>query len=75
MDNDDIKIKLDELTSRLKEVDSEIKDLRNSCKHLEIVVKDTNFGSGSSKVRKICKFCEEIVGFPTQKELKNNGFL
>ena len=56
MENDEIKKKTGELIDKAKELEKELKNLRNSCKHSEYTIKDANFGSGTLKLRKVCKF-------------------
>lgn len=74
MENDEIKRKTEELTEKMKETKKELKNLRKSCKHSEYKIKDANFGQGMLKLRKVCKFCDEIIGFPSKQDLKDNGY-
>ena len=57
------------LETRLKK---EIKDIQSKCAHLEYSLK---FDGDGKSLRKICKDCEQIVGYPTEQELKDNGFI
>ncbi|MEK6829319.1 MAG: hypothetical protein AABY15_04265 [Nanoarchaeota archaeon] len=72
--NEEIRKKALEIISIIKEAENELKLLRKLCKHSEYQVKDINFGIGGSKLRKSCKFCDEILGFPSKDDLKNNGY-
>ena len=31
--------------------------------------------TNGKSLRKICKNCEQIIGYPTEQELKDNGFI
>ena len=72
--NEEIKRKRYELNEKLKKTEEELKNLRKSCKHSEIKVKDINFGHGRLELRKICEFCEKVIGFPSKDDLKKNGY-
>jgi hypothetical protein len=73
--NDEIKQKAEELINMIKVVEEELVELRKTCKHSDYKIKDINFGVGASKLRKMCKFCDKIIGFPTQKDLGDNGYI
>jgi hypothetical protein len=36
---------------------------------------DIKFYNGSNEVRRICKTCNLPIGYPTEQELKENGFI
>ena len=74
MENDEIKKKAEAIINKIKEAENELKILRNSCKHSEYQIKDVNFGVGVFRLRKICKFCDEIIGLPSKEDLKENGY-
>jgi len=72
--NDEIKRRTEELTKQIKKTEEELKDLRKSCKHSEYIIKDVNFGKGMLQLRKVCKFCDETIGYPSSQDLKDNGY-
>ena len=72
--NEEIKKKTEELTNQIKKTKEELKDLRKSCKHSEYIIKDINFGKGMLKLMKVCKFCNETIGYPSSQDLKDNGY-
>lgn len=75
MENDDyIKKKKEELNNNIKNSKKELKMLRMICNHPEIKVKNINIENSSLELRRVCKICEEILGFPTNKELSDNGY-
>lgn len=56
-----------------KEVSKELKEIQNNCDHKDgYVVKF--LGDGSNDVRKICKSCNSVIGYPTDQDLIDNGF-
>lgn len=56
-----------------KEVSMELKEIQNNCDHKDGY--NVKFlGDGSNDVRKFCKTCNLIIGYPTEEDLKNNGF-
>ena len=74
MEKDEIRKMAEELVGKIKEVEDELKELRKMCKHSEHKIKNINFGVGASELRKVCNFCDKTIGFPTQKDLKDNGY-
>lgn len=74
MDNNYIKNRAKELLILIKEAEEELNNIRKMCKHSNYIVKDTNFGVGASKLRKVCESCEEVIGIPSENDLKNNGY-
>lgn len=72
MNNNNIKKTREELTKNIKDSEEALKKLRKNCKHSETVIK--NIESGTFNLRKVCDFCGEYIGFPTNKDLKDNGY-
>jgi len=52
---------------------SDIEELQKICKHNEGY--DVKFEQGTSQVRRICKVCGSVIGYPSEDELKDNGFI
>lgn len=74
MKNEEIKKKAEELSNEIKRAKKELEELRKNCNHSEYQIKDVNFGVGSSKLRKVCKFCDEVIGYPSAQDLEDNGY-
>ncbi len=55
-----------------KNVLKEVEGLQKNCPHKDGV--DIKFLSGTNEVRRICKSCQAPIGYPSEQELKNNGF-
>ena len=75
MDNNNIKKTKEELTKNIKDSEEALKKLRKTCKHSDTVIKNVELESGAFKIRKVCDLCGEYIGFPTNKELKDNGYM
>jgi len=69
---EDDKKSIPKIKSEIKSLKKEIKEIQSNCTHLEYSVK---FDDDGKSLRKICKDCEHIVGYPTEQELKDNGFI
>ena len=50
----------------------DLKDIQSKCLHEEYSIK---FDDKGKSLRKICKKCDHIIGYPTEQELKDNGFI
>ena len=73
--NDYIKKKKDELTENIKNSEEELKELRKMCKHTTHKIKNVNPESGSSHLRRVCDVCGQALGFPTNDELRRDGYM
>lgn len=71
--NEEIKKEAEELIEEINEKEKKLKELRKKCSHGEYKIKDIN-GIGASQLRKICYFCGSIIGFPSKKDLEDNGY-
>jgi hypothetical protein len=60
------------LMEEKSKVSKEVEDIQKNCKHKEGNV--IKFRACSNEVRRFCKTCDTLIGFPTEKELKDNGF-
>jgi len=74
MDNKSIKKTKEELTKNIKDSEIALKELRKNCKHSETVIKNIELESSAFKLRKVCDLCGKHVGFPTNEDLKDNGY-
>jgi len=75
MENNNIKNKQEELNKNIKDSEKALKELRKNCKHSETNIKDVNTESSALKLMKVCNLCGEQLGFPTNQELKDNGYM
>ena len=62
---------VENIKKEIKELESNIDEIQNSCSHNEIKI---IFNQITKEVEKICKNCDKKLGYPTNDELKNNGF-
>ena len=65
---DEIRKKIENLKDNIKENQAEINELQESCSHPELIVKAID--RNHRDFRKICKYCEKILGYPSPKEIK-----
>lgn len=54
------------------EIINNIEELQRVCKHKDGY--DVKFEQRTNQVRKICKTCGLVIGYPSDDELKKNGF-
>lgn len=73
--NDYIKKKKQELTENIKGSEEELKELRKMCKHTEVKVRNINHDSGAAHLRKVCEICGQVLGFPSNEDLRDNGYM
>ena len=69
---EDDKKSIPKIKSEIKSLKKDIEEIQSKCPHSESIIK---FDDEGKSLRKICKSCEHIVGYPTEQELKDNGFL
>lgn len=72
--NDEIKKKAQELSDKISETEKELQELRSNCRHSTYYIKDINLGIDSLKLRRVCKYCDDIIGFPSNQDLIDNGY-
>lgn len=55
-----------------KKVLKEVKEIQKDCAHKEGYV--VKFLSDTSNVRRFCGACNQVIGYPSEQELKDNNF-
>ena len=70
MTNKEIQEKVKELTDKINQYQKELDDIRKNCKHEEykIDLYHSDKDSTIPVLRRICKYCDGIVGFPNKEE-------
>ncbi len=67
----DIRKKMDKLSQLIKNAEVEMKAIRKKCKHEDYDVGYYQWGGpGHYRVDKICKYCWESLGTPSEEERK-----
>ena len=56
-----------------KDVSKELEEIQKECNHKDGY--DVKFMSGTNEVRRVCKTCQSVIGYPSENELKDNGFI
>ena len=69
---EDDKKSIPKIKSEIKSLKKEIVDIQSRCTHSESIIK---FDEEGKSLRKICKSCDQILGYPNEQELKDNGFI
>ena len=65
--------KVASLLEKKRLISKEIEDLQNMCEHKNKTIKSTKENEVSSGfvIRRVCEYCDKIVGMPTQQEIFN----
>ena len=63
--------KVASLIEKKRKISKEIDDLQNMCEHKNKITKSTKEHEDSSGfvIRRVCEYCDKIVGMPTQQEI------
>lgn len=69
---EDKKKKINDIKDTIKSLKTDLKELQNTCTHSEDIIK---FDIKTNSVRKICRICQKIIGYPTEDELRENDFI
>ena len=69
---EDDKKSIPKIKSEIKSLKKEIEDIQSKCAHIEYSLK---FDEDGKSLRKICNNCDQILGYPNEQELKDNGFI
>ena len=64
--------KVNDIKGQIKSLKRDLKEIQSKCLHDECSIK---FDDKGKSLRKICRDCEQIVGYPTEQELKDNGYI
>ena len=64
--------KVTDIKDNIKSLENDLLRLQEECPHPHTTIK---FDVPSHAVRKICRECQKIIGYPTEEELKDNDFL
>lgn len=64
--------KIEDIKKEIKLLKKDLDQLQSLCLH---DVYDVKFDIESNAIKKICKKCEKVIGYPTDQQLKDNGFI
>jgi len=70
LENNDKKV--ENIKKEIKILKEDIREIQSNCEHPQTKLK---FSDKEKRVIKICSECEKRVGYPTNEELKENGYL
>lgn len=66
---------ISKLKVEIKKLEAEISNFRKLCRHNSYVIDNINKSSQTLQLRKVCKLCGEVLGFPSDEDLKENGYI
>lgn len=69
---ENIKDRINQIKKDIKSLNLELEKIQSECKHEKTTIK---FVTDCNSVRKVCDICDLVIGFATEKELKDNNFL
>jgi uncharacterized coiled-coil protein SlyX len=72
MDPKEIKKLVSDTKDDIKELKSTLNELQETCTHKETTVK--NISTSVAELRKVCKTCEKVLGYPNKNEMKDAGY-
>jgi hypothetical protein len=73
LDRKEILSLIRKLMDEKKNVSKKIEGIQEGCIHKDGY--DVKFIGQSNEVRRVCKTCQKIIGYPSEQELKDNGFI
>ena len=63
---------IEDIKKEIKSLKKDLDNIQANCHHEDHSIK---LDSEGKSIRKICNKCDKIIGFPTDDELKDNGFI
>ena len=70
MGNDDKRV--EDIKKEIKYLEDNIQKIQSDCEHPEYKI---IFDNEKKQVVRKCQTCDKFIGYPTNEELKENGFL
>jgi len=68
---DNTKYSVSQIKDKIRNLYKSIEGIQDICSHENTVIK---YSDERKSVMKICKDCDKIIGYPTNDELKQNGY-
>jgi prefoldin subunit 5 len=72
MEPEEIKKKVSNSKDEIEKLSKVVNELQNECNHTDYIIKNVN--ESVTELRRVCKTCEKIIGYPNDKELKEAGY-
>ena len=69
MNNEDTRLRVDEIYDTIKTLQKELDDLRGECSHLIYTIGYTSWKPGNMDISKICSHCSENIGKASKEEV------
>jgi hypothetical protein len=64
--------KAKEIKQEIKGLQKDLEEIQNTCRHQSYSIK---FSDEDQRVRRVCDHCGKEIGFASEDELKDNGFM
>lgn len=68
----EIKKLVSEYKDDINKLNQNLDDIQSMCKHISVEIKNLN--PTTAELRKVCKDCEKVIGYPNQQELRDAGY-
>ena len=72
MEPNEIKKLVSSAKEDITKLNTTLNELQENCSHKETTVK--NIGTSVAEIRRVCKTCEKVLGYPNKDEMKNAGY-
>ena len=63
MTNDEIKKETDAILNNIKHYNDRLKDIRELCKHENVIIVDWSYRIGSRREAEVCEYCGEFIKY------------
>jgi len=74
MESDETKKNVDKLKNEVNKLNTEIEEIQDNCKHPEYSIKNVS-SDATAAIRRVCDNCKANIGYPSNDELKKNGYM
>lgn len=72
MEQDEIRNLVSHHKDEVSKLNKVIDELQEECRHTDTELKNTS--SGILTLRTICKYCDKVLGYPTEDEISDAGY-
>lgn len=73
MEKEEILSTIKRLLEEKRDVSKELEEIQKKCDHKHGY--DVKFYNGTNEVKNMCRICNYIIGYPSEQDLKDNGFI
>jgi hypothetical protein len=73
MNSDETKKSVDQMKQEVNKLNSAIEEIQSNCRHADYSIKNTS--KDSAIIRRVCDTCNAVIGYPSDQELKDSGYM